>query len=521
MTTLATHLEGIGSGGVGPGGWLDLAGCGGSPHAGVSPSPHEVIAVLAHLSDLHVCDAESPARQEYLDHHAHQGAPFQRMLGDVGTYRPQEIFTVPVAVAMVEAVNRLRVGPVTGEPIDATVLTGDLVDNAQANELDWYLAVVGGGVVRPASGDPDHSGWVGAPDAPWSEHYWHPEGHRSGALDRWVAVHGFPTADGVVHHARAEVRSPGLQTPAFGVHGNHDALLQGTVAPDDSLRALAVGPVRYTDLAPGQSPLVVLEAVPRTGPARYTYTPASPACSVAPDRRRRLLAPGEVAARGALHAGPDHEPGPGNAYTAPLTAAVRLVALDTVNPHGGWEGSIDRSQLEWLRAVLARCAEQYLVVASHHPSWCLVNGWRPPGADDRVLADEVVGVLTAEPRVLVWLAGHVHHHAVVQHDRPGGGVLVEITSASLIDWPQQARVLELVRERGGTVALVSTAVDHAAPPRPAAAEPGDPLHLAALSRVLARNAPLVRDSITRAETGGRPTWCLPHNVVLRVADPAV
>ncbi len=496
-------------------GWVELARAAGAAHEGLSPEG-EPIATIVHLSDLHICDAESPARQEYLDRHGHPGAPYRRMLGDIGTYRPQEVLTVPVAVAMVEAVNRLAGGPLTGRPVDACVLTGDLVDNAQANELDWYLSVVGGGYVLPTSGDPDSSGWVGATDSVWSPYVWHPEGHRSGRTDIWVDTFGFPYVEGFLEAARRPVRSPGLQVPAYGVHGNHDALLQGTVPADDALGALAVGGRRVIDLAPGQTPLVVLEAVPRTGPARYPHTPTSPTEPVVPDIRRRLLAPGELPSRLARFEGPRRLGGPGAAFTVPLTSEVRLVALDTVNPHGGWEGSIDRDQLSWLRDTLRAAPEPYLVVASHHPSWCLMNPWHPPGTEPRVLADEVLGTVLAERRVIMWLAGHVHHHAIVVHEQDDRR-LPEITSASLIDWPQQSRVLEVVREDGGTLALVSTAIDHVPPMTPAV---DDHSTLAALSRLLARNAPLIRDTLGRAEQVGRSGWWSPRNTILRVPDPA-
>jgi hypothetical protein len=157
-----------------------------------------------------------------------------------------------------------------------------------------------------------------------------------------------------------------------------------------------------------------------------------------PIRRAGFVRPGEFSERGAT--GPSlegpgvHRNGPGHAYSAGIAPEVRLLALDTVNPHGGWEGSIDRAQWEWALAELDRAEEPYVVVASHHPSWCLMNPYRPGGADDRVLADEVLGALLDRTKVVVWLAGHVHRHSVTVHRR-GERVLPEITSASLIDWP--------------------------------------------------------------------------------------
>ena len=67
---------------------------------------------------------------------------------------------------------------------------------------------------------------------------------------------------------------------------------------------------------------------------------------------------------------------------------------------------------------------------------------------------------------------------------PGG--FFEIATASLIDWPQQARLIELADNGDGTLSVFGTVVDTAAPPAyqwPTT----EPLGLAALSRELAGN----------------------------------
>ena len=116
------------------GGWRDLEAGPPEPYQHEIPSG-EVIACLWHLSDVHLCDAESPARVEYLDRYSDPDSAYRDELGDIGTYRPQEGLTVQVATSMVEAVNRVSTGPTTGVAIEAVLLTGDLTDNAQRNEL--------------------------------------------------------------------------------------------------------------------------------------------------------------------------------------------------------------------------------------------------------------------------------------------------------------------------------------------------------------------------------------------------
>ncbi|MGN6607289.1 MAG: TIGR03767 family metallophosphoesterase, partial [Jatrophihabitans sp.] len=111
------------------------------------------LLTLAHLSDLHVCDAQSPARVEYLDRWADPDSPVVDITGNVGSYRPQEPLTAQVVEAMVRAVNAVAGAPVGGAAVDLAIVTGDNTDNAQANELAWYLALLEGGAVRADSGD--------------------------------------------------------------------------------------------------------------------------------------------------------------------------------------------------------------------------------------------------------------------------------------------------------------------------------------------------------------------------------
>lgn len=89
---------------------------------------------FAQLTDIHVIDAQSPARVEFLDRY--NDGPGSGLLF-AAAYRPQEVLTAQVSDALVRAVNRVGRGPVTGIPLAFTIATGDNVDNAQFNELRW------------------------------------------------------------------------------------------------------------------------------------------------------------------------------------------------------------------------------------------------------------------------------------------------------------------------------------------------------------------------------------------------
>lgn len=452
--------ERITSGTPGAGGWRDLVVVADAPAPAVEG---ELLVRVVHVSDTHVCDAESPARLEYLDRFSDPDSVYRDRVGIVGTYRPQEILTVQVLDAMVESINS------RAEDIDAVIVTGDLIDNAQSNERSWCRAVLDGGTVEPWSGDPQVSQWVGSREGyPWDERYWHPDGPRAGvAADIPTRAFGYPLIPGLVEAARRPLEARGLRVPWIPVPGNHDALLQGTVYADPELRDLALGDRRIAGLPSGATPLMVLEGVAPIGPARYVHAPESPVAPVTPDSRRRILEVDELD-RPWVHD----------------VGGVRFIALDTVNPEGGWQGSVGTAQLRWLRQMLGESEGRYVVILSHHPSWCLTNAHS--SGEPRHLAAEVVHLLLEHSCVIGWLSGHVHAHASLWHGDSEGRGFWEITTASLIDWPQQARVVEILRQ-GDRLAIRSGLIDHAGPVRWSADDIDDARALASVSRALAAN----------------------------------
>jgi hypothetical protein len=94
---------------------------------------------------------------------------------------------------------------------------------------------------------------------------------------------------------------------------------------------------------------------------------------------------------------------------------------------------------------------------------------------------------------------------VTPHSRPAGvavgGGFWEVNTAAHIDWPQQARVVEIVTNGDGTLSIFGTLIDHAAPQSWPAA-PTTPLALAALSRELGIND-WQRDAETASVDGKR------------------
>lgn len=354
---------------------------------GAARDPGATLATLAVMTDLHVRDEESPSRVPYLDRY---GEPFQP------TFRPQEALSAQVLDAAVRAVNRQRP--------DATLVLGDVIDNAQRNELALAQALLDGG-----RADPDSGGAGGAyhgvqaagnPDP----FYYRPD------VDP-------PRERGLLAAAQEPFVAEGLAAPWYGVAGNHDLLLQGELAPTDRTDAIATGDRLVTSLDPRaelpetattQEAVDALLGAAEGG--RSLAVPADPErAAVTPTLLAQALANGRpTRARDRLD------------YTADV-GPVRAIVLDVVDRAGGAEPVTDDAQLAWLRERLAAAGERPVVVAVHQP---------PPEA--------ILRILDAAPQVVAVLRGHNHANRI----EPRAGYWI-IGTAALADHPMQARMLRI------------------------------------------------------------------------------
>lgn len=447
-------------------GWRDLKIAPGESLSGDEPqSSITKIANFIHISDLHICDAQSPARAEHLDRYADPHHPLSALLKYVGTYRAQELLTTQTLEALVRSINTIDVGPLTQESIDAVVITGDVTDNAQSNELAWYLQILDGGEVIPDSGD--FTKWEGVATTDpekYDPSYWNPEGTPVGCTQDYPrALYGFPKVPGLTDAVRAPFNAQGIKHPWYATHGNHDALLQGTVAADATVKEFAVGNQRVERLAPDTDLVEMFSKFTMVGPTSYANTEGAHFTELTPDPRRAINEAGDWSK---VHTDCGHDHGlneshssSGKKYWAKDIGPLRIISMDTVNEFGGWQGSLDREQFEWIKDQLADPAPKYFVLLSHHPASTLFNLYAPEGSAVRVGEEELVDILLADSRVILWLAGHNHEHKIERiskEDHPG---FWHIQTASNIDWPQQGRIVEIFEE-DGRVGIATSVFDH-------------------------------------------------------------
>jgi 3',5'-cyclic AMP phosphodiesterase CpdA len=416
--------------------WSDATGAGQlSPGPGIALvdrtelAPRAVLgrrlATLAHLTDTHVLDEESPARVPFLDRLGH---PF------TSTFRPHEALTAQVLAGAVRSIDALAP--------DAVIEGGDLVDNAQANELETAIAALRGGRVDPNSGRAGYRGPQSASNP--DPFYYRPD------VDA-------PRHPGMLERAQRGFASPGLRAPWYAVMGDHDLLVQGVVPPDAAIGAIARGSRAVWGMPPGlrvPSGARLQSAESPDGgvdPALVRYLLAAarraPSVKVPADARRRQPGAAEMLTRMRAASG-SRGSGPLLDYSFDVGDRLRVVVLDLVRREGGSGGLVSPGQPRWLERELRRARDRWVIVTSHQPITTAEGG----GA--------LLAVLDRAPRVVAALWGHTHRNEISCRRSPAGGYWL-IATASLVDYPQQARALRLFETAVGGVALQTWMLDHA------------------------------------------------------------
>ncbi|MFD4292035.1 TIGR03767 family metallophosphoesterase [Rhodococcus sp. NPDC058532] len=481
-TTLETVAAPVGAAGyrtltAGPGLPMIVRGELAEPRPG-REDRRTALAALVQLTDLHILDAQSPMRFEYV--HQFTGSAF----------RPQETLTTQGLVALVARVNALGRGPHTRRDFDAVVTTGDNTDNKEHAELNWFLAALNGGTFVPNTGA---AGRYEGVQNSGSELYWNPE---SDLPDRYQRA-GFPPMPGLLGAALRPVTSPGLRTPWYCVFGNHDDAVQGTVPSGigpleamytgglkiespNSEQARAIGSAASADPGALVAALAAVTTPPRIvtpDPARAPFTPRQ---FIAAHLDPENTGPGPVGHGFAPDAG---ETGIGY-YTfeiargggaVPELPSVVGISMDSTNRAGFVEGSLGEAQFRWIertleagssrhhdrdgRVVSRAVDDTWFLLFSHHTSDTMDNLLPDPEnpGERRYGGGELVDLLHRFPNVLGWVNGHTHQNRITPHPgaTPAQGFW-EINTASHVDFPQHARVIEVTDNGDGTISLLTT-----------------------------------------------------------------
>ncbi|MEA2432885.1 MAG: hypothetical protein QOG54_342 [Actinomycetota bacterium] len=468
---------------------------------------------FAHFTDIHLVDAQSPARVEFLDRYNDPGQGCEDMPFS-SAYRPQETLTLHILESMVRQLRAISVSPLSGMPLQSVICTGDNIDNEQFNELRWFIDLMDGGKqIVPNSGGGAYEGVMAAS---WGDvSYYHPD---AGVADKYKQQYGFPDYPGLLDGATQSFTSTGVDIPWYQTFGNHDGLLQGNAPHNPVFNRIAIGGTKISGLPPGVNPCDAFQTM-KDNPSAFLAAPVHP---VNADENRRVVSRQEYIDEMFNSSGLPVGHGFSNANKAGGALAsqaywhtddhpgFRFIGLDTVPPGGYNDGNIGAKQFAWLEEKLMEVSKdyfdangdeahnngvdnKYVIIFSHHGLRSLNNPNVAPDPLDaasndmpRVMAPEVEALVHRFPNVIAWVNGHSHLNVIVDRPSPHRqGGFWDIGTAAHIDWSCQSRLVEVVDNKDGTLSIFCTMFDHAAPITPGGNDPV--LKLASISRELAAN----------------------------------
>lgn len=399
-----------------------VGGCGTEPlvllpnesTGAVDDARYELVARFAHISDAHIVDEESPARLTV----------FARLFGSA--WRPQEAYSLHLLDGMIRTVNKMHVAQ---NPIDFLIHTGDATDNVQLNEIKWFINVMDGGMVDPLTGPDDRSA-IEIPDPTLDPH-------------RPFVAQGL---------YRRGVHGDAGTIPWYTIAGNHDSFAVGVFPIVTDLFGNRTSPLPVANRIGLFAPVVLR---PTGSIAWGAITPANPGPppevvlpeQITPNPERRYATRREFVE---LHGASVSEPtGHGfdprqpekSWYSVSPRPGLRLIGLNSSDPfleipkQVFSEGAISLAQIAFLKGELAAAQTrgELVIVATHHPSDSLEIGngsFASPGS--------FRAILRSFPCVALHLAGHWHTNVAI--DRGG---YVELVTGSIIDAPQEGRVVEI------------------------------------------------------------------------------
>ena len=379
------------------------------------------LAYFWQISDPQIIDEESPCRMEgvYIYPYAMASA-----------YRAQGIYSTHMFDLHVQSAR--RISDRSSRRFDFALVTGDIADNAQENENAWFLRMMEGGVLDPDTGiddDPEPG-----PGNDFNDPYY---------------------AKGIGN------------IPWYPAIGNHDILYMGFHVVDDKIRNACVGDevVDLFDYMPLPS------HAHRDGYRNGFQNGASPDAAIvtsgktpADPHRKNLSkvetltnfynAPGFPAGHGL---DPERiKTGWGYYSTFPIPGKpIRLITLDT-NSGTFSEADMSRTQFDWLSAEIeeARKNNELVIVQSHHGTAKLANN---------VTQEEFQKKLASYPGVILHITGHGHLNDSLLYKNNYGRGYWEVMLASVVDFPSQSRIFEIVYEGNGIIDIYITNIDPNAP----------------------------------------------------------
>jgi len=397
------------------------------------------------MTDVHITDKESPSQGIYYG---------IKDNGIISGYSPAMLYSTQMLDAAVRAINSLN----QINRFDFGISLGDACNNAQYNELRWFIDVLDGKNINPDSGVRDDP--IPGPGNDYQDEF------QAEGLDKTI--------------------------PWYSAIGNHDHFWMGTNPPTDYIKQsytgsdiLQVGDVFttgginrkdfYMGVVDGKTPY---GAIIGAGPVATTTPQQIPA-----DANRRFLSRSEwmnefnnTSSNPAGHGFKQASTLGCYSFEPNSNIPIKIIVLDDTQSdndadiHGYGHGELDQDRYNWLVSELDKGQNEgkLMIIAAHIPVGVKMEGilgaflgWSTQAA---VTEANLIAKLNTYPNLLMWIAGHRHLNTVtalpspdpINHPELGFWV---VETSSLREYPQQFRTFDIVRNSDNTISIIATDVD--------------------------------------------------------------
>jgi metallophosphoesterase (TIGR03768 family) len=442
--------------------------------------PSKAVELLSFftISDVHICDKESPARPGYAGYNYPEpttgptGSPPNYPIGNSSAYSGVILYTTQVLDAAVQTINAVH--KVT--PFDFGIALGDAADNTQYNELRWYIDVLDGKMIYPGSG------YKGGTNVGYQKPF------QAAGLDKSIKW--------------------------YQAIGNHDQFWMGSAKVSNYIRntlvgshVLNIGPI--TSLPPDFSTVLnergselgVIDGSTEFGElidAGPVENFSNPPKVIADPRRRSLSMKQWMAQFFNTTSTPV-----GHGFTRNMVAEgfacysfnplhnvpIKVIVLDdTDKVNCGAQGALDPKRYNWLVKELqaGQDADELMIICSHIP----VNPYKqepmpspgplPPNPNWNIWASTsnpsqaaLLETLHGYNNLILWIAGHVHRNTITPQPVTTDPTspeyeygFWEVETPSLRDFPQQFRRFEIALNTDNNISIFTYDVDVAVNPDP-------------------------------------------------------
>lgn len=442
--------------------------------------PSKAVKLLSFftMSDVHICDEESPARTIYTAYNYPEpttgpnGTPKNVPVGNVAAYSGVILYTTQVLDAAVQTINYLHQN---GTPFDFGIALGDAADNTQYNELRWYIDVLDGKMIKPGSG------YKGGTNIDYQKPF------QAAGLDKSI--------------------------PWYQAIGNHDQFWMGAAKVNNYVRDTLVGTsvlnvAPITQMPPDVAALLkgrgvymgVIDGSTEygelidAGPVENFNKPPK----VIADPKRRSLTmqqwmseffntTSSPAGHGFTRNGIQQGSACYSFYPVKNLPLKVIVLDDTDRVDCGAQGALDKKRYKWLINQLndGQKADELMIVCCHIPvnpylQEAMSSQGLPPNpywniwaASSYVPPDDLLSTLHTYSNLILWISGHAHRNTITPQPAATdptspqyGYGFYEVETPSLRDFPQQFRCFEITINTEGNISIFTNDVDVAVNPTP-------------------------------------------------------